>query len=148
MTSIFSRIIAGQVPGRFVFSDDRCVAFLTVGPLRDGHTLVVPRDEIAQWTDVPADLWAHLSDVARTIGRAQQAEWASPRVGLLLQGFEVAHAHVHVWPAFGPDDFDLSRAQTDPDPAAMDDAARRLRTRLRADAAVARHVPAEPGDTP
>ncbi len=132
MRTIFTRIIDGHLPARFVWTDERCVAFLAAAPLRDGHTLVVPRQEAQQWTDVDADLLAHLVGVAHAIGRAQQAEWESPRVGLLCEGFEVPHAHIHVWPAWTGRDFDSRHADRDPDPAAMDDAAARLRARLRA----------------
>ncbi|MBW3086380.1 putative HIT-like protein [Austwickia sp. TVS 96-490-7B] len=131
MPSIFSRIMAGEIPGRFVWTDEHCVAFLTVAPLTPGHTLVVPRDEVAQWTDADPELLSHLVQVAQTIGRAQQQEWPSPRVGLLAQGFEVPHLHLHVWAASSPADFDLHRADHDPDPVRMDQDAVRLRARLR-----------------
>lgn len=144
MPTIFSRIIDKEIPGRFVWEDDTCVAFLTAGPLTDGHTLVVPREELDQWLDADADLVAHLTRVAHTIGLAQRAQWGSARAGLLVQGFEVPHLHVHVWPVNSPADFDLRNVQQDPDPARMDESARRLRERLRADGHDA-HVPAEPG---
>lgn len=145
MTTVFSRIIAGEIPGRFVWGDEQCVVFLTAAPLRDGHVLVVSREEVEQWTDASPELLGHLMEVARRVGRAQQTEWACPRVGLLLQGFEVPHVHVHVWPAFSPEDFDLSRADQNPDPARLDEAAARLRSALRGQGdGVDEHVPAEP----
>lgn len=131
MASIFSRIIDGEIPGRFVWRDPRCVAFLTAAPLTPGHTLVVSRDEIEQWTAADPDLIAHIARVAHAIGRAQQEEWEAPRVGLLAQGFEVPHLHWHVWPVTSPRQFSFSTADADPDPAMMDDAAARLRARLR-----------------
>lgn len=130
MASVFTRIIDGEIPGRFVWSDEICVAFLSANPLSPGHTLVVPRQEVAQWTEAGDGLLAHLITVARTIGVAIQDEWDVPRVGLLAQGFEVPHLHLHVWAARGPEDFDLAEAETDPDPAMMDDAAARIRARL------------------
>lgn len=143
MTTIFTRIIDGEIPGRFVWEDETCVAFLTAGPLTDGHTLVVPREEIDHWLDADDDLMSHLTSVARRIGIAQQQEWNSARVGLLLQGFEVPHLHVHVWPVNGIADFDLRGVDADPDPARMDENARRLRERLRT-LGHGDHVPAEP----
>ncbi|WP_116113761.1 HIT family protein [Austwickia chelonae] len=131
MASIFSRIIAGDIPGRFVWQDPQCVAFLTIAPLTPGHTLVVPREEIAQWTDASPELFTHLSQVAQIIAQAQQQEWKSPRIGLLVQGFEVPHLHLHVWPASSAADFDIDRADHDPSPERMDDDAARLRQRLR-----------------
>ena len=64
MASIFSRIIAGELPGRFVWRDERCVAFLTIAPTAPGHVLVVPVEEIDHWIDLPPDLLAHLMDVS------------------------------------------------------------------------------------
>ncbi len=142
MASIFSRIIAKEIPGRFVWEDDRCVAFLTAAPLTPGHTLVVTREEIEQWTDADPDLIAHVAQVALVIGQAQQEEWDAPRVGLLAQGFEVPHLHWHVWPVTSPKQFSFRTADSDPDPAMMDDAAERLRARLRT-RGHGEHVPAQ-----
>ncbi len=131
MRTVFSRIIAQDVPARFVWRDERCVAFLTSAPLTDGHVLVVPRDEVAQWTAADDDLLSHLTRVARRIGAASQAAWSSPRVGLLCQGFEVPHLHLHVWPAFSGADFDLRNADPAPEPTHQDAVAARLRRALR-----------------
>ncbi|NDH23794.1 MAG: HIT family protein, partial [Actinobacteria bacterium] len=73
MPSIFTRIIAGEIPARFVWTDDACVAFLDVRPLAHGHVLVVPRVEVDQWTDLDAATAAHLMTVAHRIGQAQKA---------------------------------------------------------------------------
>ncbi len=142
MPTVFSRIIAGEIPARFVWRDERCVAFLTAEPLRDGHVLVVPMDEVSQWTAADDDLLAYLMSVARRIGATAQTLWSSPRVGLLCQGFEVAHLHLHVWPAFSGADFDLRRADPSPDPAHQDEVAARLRAALR-NAGHGASVPAE-----
>jgi len=98
MTTVFSRIIAGELPARFVWSDEHAVAFLSVNPVAPGHTLVVSRLEVDQWTDAPAPLTAHLMTVAHAVGAAIGAVWAPPRVGLLVAGFEVPHLHLHVIP--------------------------------------------------
>lgn len=143
--TIFSRIIDGEIPGRFVWSDDRCVAFLSAGPITTGHTLVVPREEVDAWHEADTDLMTHLMRVAHIIGRAQVAEFDCARPGLLIQGYEVPHVHLHVWPTDSPGDFDISRADHDPDPGAMDEAAARLRSRLRRDDSAAGRVPEEPG---
>ncbi len=131
MTSLFSKIIDGQIPGRFVWSDNACVAFLTIEPQQPGHTLVVPREQIDQWVDLPERLSAHVFEVARLIGEAQREEFNSQRVGLVIQGYEVPHVHLHVWPSNSPGDFDPSTADKNPDDADMDRAAERLRQRLR-----------------
>src|SRR3954470_2492943 len=72
MTTIFTRIIEGELPGRFVWRDDRCVAFLSINPLQPGHTLVVPLAEVDRWTDLEAELAQHLMGVSHTIALAQQ----------------------------------------------------------------------------
>lgn len=98
MATVFTRIINGELPGTFVWRDDRCVAFMSINPLRAGHTLVVPVEEVDHWLDAPAKLRAHLFDVAATIGQAQQRAFNPERIGLVIAGFEVPHLHLHVVP--------------------------------------------------
>jgi histidine triad (HIT) family protein len=131
MPSIFSRIIAGELPGRFVWKDDRAVAFLTIEPMTPGHTLVVPREEVDHWIDLEPSLAAHVFDIARQVGRAQQAEWNPRRVGLMIAGEEVPHAHVHVVPFNTIGELSFAHIDRSPDAAALDDAAARIRARLR-----------------
>jgi histidine triad (HIT) family protein len=130
MTTIFTRIIEGELPGRFVWRDDQCVAFLSINPLQPGHTLVVPIAEVDRWTDLPAALAQHLMAVAHTIGCAQQQAFEPVRVGLIIAGLEVPHCHLHLVPIRGMADLDFAHADPDPDPAALDDAATRLRSAL------------------
>jgi diadenosine tetraphosphate (Ap4A) HIT family hydrolase len=122
MPTIFTKIIEGEIPGRFVWQDDRVVAFLTVAPIVPGHTLVVPRAEIDDWTAIDPDLLGHVMKVCALVGEAVKKAFDAPRAGLVIAGFEVPHAHVHVFPAHDMTDFDFGRA--DPDtPAAQLDAA-------------------------
>lgn len=130
MATLFTRIIAGELPGRFVWQDEHCVGFLSIGPLSAGHTLVVPRQEIDKWTDAPAELVAHLSVVAQIIGRAQVVAFGAERAGLEIAGFEVPHLHLHVWPVNSLADFDLSRARTDVPAEEFDAALHTLRAAL------------------
>ncbi|MFR9750757.1 HIT family protein [Nocardia sp. 004] len=131
MASVFSAIIAGQLPGRFVWEDDEFVGFLTIAPVTEGHTLVVPRKEIDQWQDVDADTFARLTGVAQKIGQAVRTAWDAPRAGLLIAGLEVPHLHLHVFPAFTLGDFDLSGADPNPSPESMDEAQRKIKQALR-----------------
>jgi histidine triad (HIT) family protein len=128
--SIFSRIIAGEIPGKFVWKDDDAVAFLSIAPMMPGHTLVVPRAEIDHWIDLEPALAAHLFEVAQQIGRAQDLEWKPRRIGLLIVGEEVPHAHLHVVPINSPDELSFARARP-ADANALDGPARRIRARLR-----------------
>jgi histidine triad (HIT) family protein len=130
MPTLFTRIIDGEIPGRFVWRDDRAVVFLTIAPITPGHVLVVPIDEIDHWVDLPADLAAHLMEVARQVGRAQMAAFSPSRVGMLIAGLEVPHCHLHLVPIDTEADLSFARADHSPDPAALDDAAARLRAAL------------------
>src|SRR5699024_4331071 len=113
MATVFTRIIDGEIPGKFIWADARCVAFLSIEPLRPGHVLVVPREEIDQWVDLPEDLATHLLQVARSIGLAQRDAFDPARIGLMVQGYEVPPAQVHVWPSAAPADCALSSAERD-----------------------------------
>ncbi|MGZ1492060.1 HIT family protein [Brevibacterium sediminis] len=108
MATLFTKIINGEIPGTFVHQDDKCVAFLDVAPMTEGHVMVVPRDEISHWIDADAELLAHLTAVAKRIGEAQKAAFDCERIGLLIVGYEVPHLHIHVLPTNSMDDFDIS----------------------------------------
>ncbi len=129
MASIFTRIIDGEIPGEFVWRDDRCVAFLSINPLHEGHALVVPREEVDHWVDLDDDLAAHLFVVARKIGKAQDALWNPLRVGLMIVGEEVPHVHLHVVPIDRVADLDFANAAAGP-PDDFTQVAERLRAGL------------------
>lgn len=131
MASIFTKIINGELSGRFVWSDDICVAFLTIAPVADGHTLVVPRAEVDRWTDVPAGDFAHIMKVAQIIGQGIVTAFDAPRAGELIAGFEVPHTHIHVFPAWDMGGFDLSKADSNVSAESMDAAANAIRSALR-----------------
>jgi histidine triad (HIT) family protein len=129
MTTIFTRIIDGELPGTFVLKDDDCVAFLSINPTAPGHTLVVPRAEVDHWIDLPEELACHLLAVARRIGRAQQQAFGAGRIGLLVAGFEVPHTHLHVIPMASMQDLDLANAAPTT-PEELEEAATRIRAVL------------------
>jgi histidine triad (HIT) family protein len=133
MPSLFTRIIRGELPGRFVWRDERCVAFLTIAPLKPGHTLVVPIEEVDHWLDLEPRLAAHLMEVARKIGRGIQRAFSPVKVGLMIAGLEVPHVHLHVVPIHELRDLDFARADSRATPSALDAAAAKLRGALRAD---------------
>src|SRR2546430_10628248 len=84
MPSIFSRIIAGEFPARFVWKDDRCVAFLSNRPLRPGHTLAVPRLEVDHWLDADPELHGSLSLTSQGTGKEQMAALDAAPLGVLI----------------------------------------------------------------
>lgn len=126
MPTIFTRIIEGELPGRFVYRDDVCVAFLTIEPLRPGHTLVVPIEEVDHWIDLDETIAGHLFAVAQRIGRALDDVFDPARIALIIAGLEVPHTHLHVIPIESERDLDFSRADRSPDPEALDEAAARI----------------------
>ncbi|WP_024817307.1 HIT family protein [Arthrobacter sp. 31Y] len=142
MSTLFTKIINGEIPGRFVWKDEDVVAFLTIAPLTHGHTLVVPREEVDSWTHASPELLAKVMDVAQRIGKVQEKLFDAKRVGVLMEGFEVEHLHVHVWPAYSTADFEVHNVDHNPDPAVMDATAVRLRAALR----TAGHGDAVPAD--
>ncbi|GAB7046518.1 HIT family protein [Catenuloplanes indicus] len=130
MATVFTQIMNGDLPGRIVWSDERVAAFLTIAPLTAGHTLVVPRAEIDDWTQLPAELLGHVMTVSHLVGAALKRAYDAPRAGLVIAGFEVPHAHVHVFPAFGMEDFDFSRIETNVPAERLDDDLKRIRAAL------------------
>lgn len=138
MASLFTRIIEGEIPGRFVWADDRAVVFLTIAPIRPGHALVVPRDEIDHWVDLDEDLAGHLMAVARHIGRAQMEAFQPTRVGMLIAGLEVPHCHLHLVPIDSERDLSFANADHDAKAEDLDAAAEGLRRALRSQGHAAR----------
>jgi diadenosine tetraphosphate (Ap4A) HIT family hydrolase len=129
MATLFTRIINGELPGRFIYTGDLAVAFLSISPLTPGHTLVVSREEVDQWTDAGQPLLHHCLDIARRIGNAAKQAFDAPRAGLVIAGLEIPHLHVHVFPVWTMEDFDFGRARPATD-AELDDAAARLRAAM------------------
>lgn len=130
MSTVFEKIIASEIPGNFVWSDESCVAFTTIEPVQPGHILVVPREPIDSWTDLPPELAGHLMNVSQIIGSAQMEAFEAPRTALVIAGFEVPHTHLHLIPAYDERDTLLDGAQA-ATPAALTDAANSLRDILR-----------------
>ncbi len=132
MPTLFTRIIRGEIPGTFVWSDEQAVGFMSINPLRPGHTLVVPREEVDHWLDCPPQLGAHLYEVARIIGKAQMQAFRPERIGLVIAGLEVPHLHLHTVPIDSARDLDFSRAASSVDPQALEASAASIRSVLEA----------------
>jgi histidine triad (HIT) family protein len=130
VTTLFTRIIDGDLPGTFVWRDDRCVAFMSINPMARGHALVVPIEEIDHWVDAPAELTAHLFDVARRLGVAQRSAFGCERVGVIVAGYEVPHMHIHVVPTDSMSQLSFANAATDVGPADLEAAAAAIRAHL------------------
>ena len=126
MASVFSMIINGDLPGRFVYQDDLgdegVVAFLTIEPMTPGHTLVVPRAEVDNWQDIDPQLFHRVMDVSQRIGKAVCAAFGAERAGMINAGLEVPHLHVHVFPAYNISDFGFAHVDRNPSPESLDEA--------------------------
>jgi histidine triad (HIT) family protein len=130
MATLFTKIINKELPGRFVYEDDECVAFLTIEPLSPGHTLVVPRQEIDHWLDLGPELLNHLMHVAQRVGQALEQVYRPARVGVIIAGLEVPHVHIHLMPINKVQDLDFARVDRNPDPADLDESARLIAAAL------------------
>jgi diadenosine tetraphosphate (Ap4A) HIT family hydrolase len=130
MATVFTKIINGELPGRFVHTDDEFVAFLTIQPVTQGHTLIVPREEIDQWQDVDPQVWGRMMALSQRVGQAVMRAFDAPRSGLLIAGLEVPHLHVHVFPAYSMGNFDISGANPDPTPESLDEAQQKITAAL------------------
>lgn len=129
--TLFTRIIRGELPGRFVWRDDRVVAFLTIAPVRPGHTLVVPVDEVDRWTDLDEASWLEVNRVSLEVGRAIQTAFDPTRVGSIIAGMEVPHCHVHLIPIDSEQQLSFALVDTSASGEDLDDAAERIRAELR-----------------
>lgn len=132
MPTLFTRILQGELPASFVWRDARAAAFMTLHPLRPGHCLVVPVQEVDHWLDLPPDLAAHLMQVAQKVGRAMHGAFPARKVGVMIAGLEVPHVHLHLVPIDGLHDLDFDRQDRSSTQEAREAAAEKLRTALRA----------------
>lgn len=132
MATIFTRIIDGEIPGTFVWRDERCVAFMSINPMAHGHTLVVPIEEVDHWVDASPELTAHLFEVTRIIGIAQQRAFSPARVGVIIAGYEVPHTHIHVVPTNEMAELSFANAAASIDRDELDAAATAIRDALQA----------------
>lgn len=109
MTSIFSRIVNGEIPSYKIAEDDNYLAFLDINPLAKGHTLVIPKKEIDNLFDLDDQLYQGLCLFAKKIAKAIEKCIPCAKVGVAIIGLEVPHAHIHLVPINGIYDLDFSR---------------------------------------
>jgi histidine triad (HIT) family protein len=126
MSTIFTKIINGDIPGTFVHKDEACVAFMSINPMADGHLLVVPRDEVDHWVDLSPYLSAHLFEVSHRLSRALQKAFPCERVGLIIAGYEVPHCHIHLIPTDNMGQLSFANAASSVDRAVLESHAQRI----------------------
>lgn len=110
MASIFTRIIAGELPSYKIFEDDLSVAILALDQVNLGHTIVIPKKEVNHWFDVPEADYQRVQLNAQKIGKAIQKATDCPRVLTAAVGFEVPHYHLHLIPAWSVADLSFAKA--------------------------------------
>lgn len=124
--TIFSKIVAGEIPSYKVAEDDRYYAFLDINPLQWGHTLVIPKQETDYIFDLDDDTLAGLQVFAKRVAKAIRAAVPCRKVGQAVLGLEVPHAHIHLVPLSSEGDMDFRSKITDPDPEKMKEIAAKI----------------------
>jgi histidine triad (HIT) family protein len=127
MASIFSKIIAGEIPAYKVAESDTCLAFLDISPLAKGHTLVIPKKEVDYLFDLEDDLYTDLQLFAKKVAHAIKSVVPCKKVGVAVIGLEVPHAHIHLVPLNEVGDLNFSRPKLQLEKAALESIAERIR---------------------
>jgi histidine triad (HIT) family protein len=131
MASIFSKIIAGEIPSYKIAENERFYAFLDVFPLVHGHTLVVPKQEVDKLYELNDDDLSSLLQFAKPIAQAIEQAFPCKRCGMSVIGLEVPHAHLHLVPINSADDLNFTRAKIKPSEVELVDAQMKILTKLK-----------------
>lgn len=124
--TIFSKIIAGEIPSYKVAEDDCFFAFLDINPVNWGHTLVVPKKETDYIFDISDDDLSAMIVFSKKVAKALKTAMPCRKIGVTVLGLEVPHAHIHLVPLQKEGDMDFSNKISDPDPERMQDIAARV----------------------
>lgn len=130
MASIFSRIVAGEIPSHKVAENEEFYAFLDINPVASGHTLVIPKKEVDYIFDIDDAALGRMMAFAKRVARAQEAAIECKRVGLAVMGLEVPHAHIHLIPITRESDMYFDKGKLSPSQEELADIARRIRERF------------------
>ncbi len=130
MASIFSRIIAGEIPCYKTYEDELCFAFLDIRPLSEGHTLLIPKREIDQFYHLSEDELCAIAKASKKIAQALQKISNCTRICSVVAGYEVPHAHLHLIPTWSMSDIDFSRPKLNLSSEQMEAIAQRVRQEL------------------
>lgn len=126
MPGIFSKIIAGEIPCYKVAENEHCIAFLDINPLKKGHTLVVPKKEVDYLFDMEDTDYLELQKFAKQVAVAIKKEIACKRIGVIVLGFEVPHAHIHLIPINNESEIDFKNPRVKMDKEEMQGIAERI----------------------
>ena len=109
MDSVFTKIINGEIPSYKIFEDEKCIAFLDAFPLMKGHVLVVPKVQEDYLFDIDNVLFQHLFSEVKNISEAIKKATKCTRVGVVVAGYEIPHAHIHLIPTWAMEDMSFSK---------------------------------------
>lgn len=126
MASIFSRIVAGEIPSYKVAEDDKHYAFLDISPVAPGHTLVIPKKEVDYLFDLADDEYESLQLFAKRVAAAMKSALPCKRIGVAVMGLEVPHAHIHLVPINKENDMNFFKEKLSLDPKDMADIAKSI----------------------
>lgn len=126
MASIFSRIVAGEIPSYKVAEDDKHYAFLDISPVAPGHTLVIPKNEVDYLFDLADDEYESLQLFAKRVAAAMKSALPCKRIGVAVMGLEVPHAHIHLVPINKESDMNFFKEKLSLDPKDMADIAQSI----------------------
>ena len=127
MSTIFSKIISGEIPCHKVAETDNCLAFLDINPVRLGHTLCIPKAEVDYIFNLEDDALSELTLFSKKVAKAIEKEFPCNRVGVTIIGLEVPHAHIHLIPIDQLTDMDFTKPKMNPDHTILGEIAGRLR---------------------
>lgn len=131
MASVFSKIVAGEIPAWKVAEDDDFLAFLDISPLTMGHTLVIPKNEVDYLFDIDSDEYCRLFLFARKVALGIKEAIPCKRIGVAVLGMEVPHAHIHLVPLNKESDMDLSRPKLKPERSEMEQIAKLISSKIK-----------------
>jgi histidine triad (HIT) family protein len=128
--TIFSKIIAGEIPSYKILEDDHFFAFLDIFPQREGHVLVVPKFEVDNFFEMPDGYLNKIMTFSRPIARAIERSFDCKRCGMAVVGLEVPHAHLHLVPIDSADDLNFTRGKLTLSPEQLKDSQSRITSNL------------------
>jgi len=130
MASKFTQKLEGQLPAEFIWKDKLVACVMADHPLKEGHVVVFPRQEVPHWIDLDEQSWLHLMTVCQVIGRALRVSFQSLRVGMSIIALQVPHVHVHLVPINDGSEMDFQKAEKNPQTEAIAAAAVKIRHAL------------------
>ncbi|MES2396172.1 MAG: HIT family protein [Bacteroidota bacterium] len=131
MSSIFSKIVSGEIPSHKISENEKFLAFLDVSPLVHGHILVIPKKEVDYIFDIPDTDLAEMMVFAKGVAKAQKEAVTCKRIGVVVIGLEVPHAHIHLVPMNTANDVNFTQPKLKPTAEELSSMAEKIRSRFK-----------------